>query len=774
MQDARRAPASHEIIDAFLSAMRDAGLEPDFKRGQGIEFGQTAAGNPQRFRVKGDSAGTLNGWYVVFADGTPAGEFGSWKTGVSHTWCMENISDLSTDEREAMRARLEAAKAERERARRQAEGDAAKAANLLWNDAADVVGDDHPYLKRKGIRSHGLRVTDWPVRTGDGRVVRTIANTLLIPIYNRAGKLTSVQGVFPAVDEFFDRDKTFIAGGRKRGCFYMIGKPPRAGEHLAFCEGYATAESVHQATGWCVVVCWDAYNVPHVADALREEFPEARFTFAADNDQWTEAGVSNPGKTYAERAAAGVGGRVVLPLFTSLDGKPTDFNDLHAREGIEAVQGQVLPSQDIAPAEPAPARDVVGYRNPINPMSIDLATTFSDYDGKGKPLATPTNLAELLQRINGTARYNVISKDIEILIPGLVSSMDNRANSARAELRAWMTRARMPGSEFDGNLTAVADANQYNPVATWIMSKPWDGKSRLQAFYDTVTAETDSTLADGGSLKERLMYRWLMSAVAAAFNPNGVVARGVLTLQSKQNLGKTHWLKRLVPAELEVVADGITLDPSNKDSVKLCVSKWIVELGEVDATFRKSDMAALKAFISRDCDELRRPYAAVESKYPRRTVFFASVNPKKFLHDTTGNTRWWTIPCTRLDTAHKIDMQQVWAEMYSHYQDGGAWHLTPDEVDALNGQNTAHEETDPIHDLIDAAFDWDSPPSTWLKPLRATQIAMSAGIDRPSKRDVNEASAYVTKQHGVKTKKVGKGRALCWLMPPMLRTGSPL
>ena len=46
------------------------------------------------------------------------------------------------------------------------------------------------------------------------------------------------------------------------------------------------------------------------------------------------------------------------------------------------------------------------------------------------------------------------------------------------------------------------------------------------------------------------------------------------------------------------IKDGITLNPSDKDSVMQCVRNWIVELGELDATFRKSDIASLKSFIN--------------------------------------------------------------------------------------------------------------------------------------------------------------------------------
>ena len=760
--------------------MRDAGMTPVFRSGEGIEVGHNPHGKPWRFHVSGDDKGTRNGWYTLFTDGTPAGVFGNWKSGVSHTWCSKDRTTLTPEELAEINRRMEEAKALREKAQKESEGEAARVANLLWKDATPIEGDGHPYLQRKGIQAHGLRIADWPVRNREGEVFRHIAGTLVIPIMDSKGKIVSLQGVFPDIDKAFGRDKDFLVGGRKRGCFFVIGRPATGGV-VCFAEGYATAETIHQATGWCVVVCWDAYNLPHVAKEWRALLPAGNFVIAADNDQFTVRTpdkpniVENPGLTYGRQAAAGVGARLVFPEFADLDGKPTDFNDLAQREGIAAVQAQTLAY--IAPITAAPDDDdddslpalPVGYVAPGNVVNFDTYTPFPEIDGNGKPLPTAVNLAELSRRVGATVRYNVIKKDIEVMVPGLASSVDNAREASYNELYNCLHRVRMGVGGFDGNLCSLADANQYNPVATWIESKSWDGKTRLQEFFDTVTAKREKVLPDGRKLKEILIRRWLISAVAAAYSPQGVVARGVLTFVSKQNLGKTYWAKRLAPEELGVIADGLILNPSDKDSVMSVVSKWIVELGEVDATFRKADIAALKAFISRDKDALRRPYARTESKYARRTIFFASVNDEQFLHDPTGNTRWWTIHAVALNNKHTIDMQQVWAEVKSLYDAGESWHLTGEELEALNDSNRDHEDISPMRELIDREYDWDADRFWWTNPMLATEIALGAKFDKPTRKDVNEAAAYVVAQHGVETKQIGKARVKHWMMPPKKR-----
>ena len=747
-----------QIIDAFLSAMRDAGIVPVFTRG-GIE----PDGKLVRFRVDGDRSGTRNGWAVLFGDGIPAGSFGCYKRGIESSWCAKSERALSDDERRANTERMESARRAREAEQREREGEAARVANLLWN-AAEPADDSHPYLVRKAVRAHGLRVGRWSKTDDDGTEWLAVDRALLVPIMDRRGKITSLQAIFPEPAPKIARDKDFISGGKKRGGFFIIGNPPPAGGIVCICEGYATAATIHELTGWCCVVAFDAYNIGEVARSMKDAMPACSFVVAADNDQWTMTPVENPGVHYAKRAAAEINARLVVPQFASLDGRPTDFNDLANREGDEVAQAQLLPSTQVS----APASDGGGVE-PITPDSVDTYTPFPDITGKGKPLATIRNARELLRRLRATVRYNVVAKRLELLIPGLETSIDNGQNVAVAHLNSYAVMCGMPTEKLPEYLLAIGDSNQYNPVATWIQSRPWDGRTRLAEFYATVTERSDRRLPDGRSLKETLMRRWLISAVAATFNPEGVVARGVLTFQSEQNLGKTLWAKRLAPKELRVIADGLILDPTDRDSVKQVVSNWIVELGEVDATFRKADIAALKAFVSKERDTLRLPYARAESEFPRRTVFFASVNDEQFLHDPTGNTRWWTIPVVALNNNHDIDVQQLWAEVFELYRTGETWHLSREELAALNDSNRDHEAINPVHEMVDRAFDWDSMPTLWTVPMTATELVKAAGMDRPTKKDVNEAAAHVTSRHGVQTAKKGKARVKVWMMPPLRR-----
>lgn len=743
--------SEHELVLAFRQAMAEHGLHTS-------DTIEPTNGAVARFHVDGDSKGTRNGWYVLFVDGgLPAGEFGSWKAGVSVTWCAKEARTMTPAEQQAVQKRIEAARAKREADKRQREGEAARTANLLWNDA-QPADDSHPYLRRKGVPSHNLRITDWPVRNSKGEVFRHVKNTLLIPVLDARGRIISLQGIFPEKDAGFGRDKDFWKEGRKRGGYFMIGQP-KAGGTIAVCEGYATGATIHAATGWCVLVAFDAGNLNAVAETMREALPDYTFVICADNDQWTTEPTNNPGVVFARQAAQGINARCLVPAFPNTDTKPTDWNDLARLEGMEECQRQLMEH-----TLPAPANDNAAAPGAVK-RDVDTFTPLPFVGARGKPKSTHENLAEICERLNVVVRYNVISKEEEILIPDQEFGPDNAANASFGWLKSMCARFDMPTGDLSDFLPVLSSKNQYNPVANWITSKPWDGVKRLPALYDTVTPAADKRLADGRSLRDVLIMRWMLSAVAAAFQPDGVSAQGILVLQGDQYLGKTTWFKKLVPAELGVLKDGMILRPDDKDSVKQVCSFWLVELGELDATFRKSDIAALKSFITNQSDVLRRPYARKESHFARRTVFFGSVNPTSFLHDPTGNRRFWTIDALRIDLSHGLDMQQVWAEAYELWKGGEGHYLTADELAALNSHNEAFTVVDPIEERLQTRLDWEADKSRW-EWKTSTEILISVGVDKPTQADATKAATVIRKLNGDLGKRAPGGRARLLLVPP--------
>ena len=289
------------VVQAFRDAMAGAGLTPP----DVIH----ADGQLHRFATNGKRSDAA-GWYCLHGDNLPAGAFGDWRQGVSHTWCSKDNATMTDSEREAYRQRMQQIQAQRDSDQTQRHESARDRAGSMWSESSPVV--DHPYLTAKGVQGYGLR------QSGD---------VLLVPLRDASGTLHSLQTIDAS------GQKRFLSGGKAKGCYLSIGTPDGC---IVVCEGFATGASIHAATGQAVACAMNAGNLQTVAQALHAKYPALRILIAADDDYLTDG---NPGMAAARQAALSVGGMVAVPLFdANRPAKATDFNDLHQAQGLEAVK----------------------------------------------------------------------------------------------------------------------------------------------------------------------------------------------------------------------------------------------------------------------------------------------------------------------------------------------------------------------------------------------------------------------------------------------------
>lgn len=387
-------------------------------------------------------------------------------------------------------------------------------------------------------------------------------------------------------------------------------------------------------------------------------------------------------------------------------------------------------------AETTPARSPAGY--PATPLD---RTTFPHppANGNGAVLATIENLEHLLAYGRFRARFNVIKKRLEVRGP-------SGSPIAMSEVVSLALQYGLGTGHIYQFVDAIGQRNLYNPVKEWILGIPWDGRDRLSEFYQTVTARHDYP----AGLKETLLYRWLLSATVAAITERRFKARGVLTLQGEQGLGKTSWVANLMPAgdlRNDCIKLDHHLDGANKDSIIGAISHWITELGELDGSFRK-DIARLKGFLTNDCDKLRRPYAREESEFSRRTVFAATVNEEAFLIDPTGNSRWWTIAVQKLDYTHSIDMQQLFAQLALDFRDRKQWWLTSEEEQRLAAYNLRHRSSTAIAERLRDHLDLEPGFDAAGKAMTAIEVLSELGISSPTNAQCKECGSALRELYG--------------------------
>ena len=336
---------------------------------------------------------------------------------------------------------------------------------------------------------------------------------------------------------------------------------------------------------------------------------------------------------------------------------------------------------------------------------------------KTRPMNTTGNIAALARLVGVKLRQNVMTRRAEIQHPGLRMARDDYDNAALAYFGDAVVRAGLTRDGLAELTDAVAGDNPYHPALEWIESAPWDGLSRRAEFHASFVL-TDQRKAE---LSRKLIDAFMLQGIGALVEQYGISAQGVLVLAGPQGCNKTRKVSNLCPLPGAVIT-GLHIDPTNKDHVLQATSAWISECGELETTTRKADVGAFKAFITRDVDVIRPPYAKRENSYKRRTVFIGTVNGTGFLVDETGNRRFWVIEVERCELLPDDTMQQVWAEYLHLYQQGERWHLDRETQAELNDSNLDHTAVDPLYERIATAFDWSSvdwakvtkhDPTTW-------------------------------------------------------------
>ncbi|MFM0363699.1 PriCT-2 domain-containing protein [Paraburkholderia sediminicola] len=238
------------------------------------------------------------------------------------------------------------ATARREQEKRQMAADkAATLALVVWSKAAAAQAD-HPYLARKGVTPvDTLREIDattlaaligYLPESSDEELVGRI---LIAPV-KVDGKLST----FEMIDG--EGKKAGLYGGIKSAGYWAASAIPESAARIQIAEGVVTALSAYHCTADATVAALSCGNLKKVAEAMRRQHPGAEIVLLGDIGH---------GQQKAREAAEAVDGACVFPDFgpnRSEDG--TDFNDMHAMFGADAVKRVINTARRLEKMESGP------------------------------------------------------------------------------------------------------------------------------------------------------------------------------------------------------------------------------------------------------------------------------------------------------------------------------------------------------------------------------------------------------------------------------------
>ncbi|MBR1154599.1 virulence-associated E family protein [Bradyrhizobium sp. JYMT SZCCT0428] len=371
-----------------------------------------------------------------------------------------------------------------------------------------------------------------------------------------------------------------------------------------------------------------------------------------------------------------------------------------------------------------PEDPVVGQR--INGFAYDDNVPNADWlsgciaDAKGKPLPNLANVMRALRSdpalMEAFAYDEMLSACIVTRAIGTTWPSNSMFEPRPAtdvdviELQEWLQNAGLASVTKNTAHSAVdlrASERAFHPVRNYLISLTWDGHSRLFGWLsEYFRAEQSAYTAKIGEM-------FLIAMVARIMKP-GCKSDHMVVLEGPQGALKSTACSILGG---DYFSDSLPDIVFGKDVSQHLRGKWLIEVSEMHA-LDKTEVALLKAFLSRTTERYRPSYGHKEVIEPRQCAFIGTTNRATYLRDETGGRRFWPVPTGTIDIPALIrDRDQLFAEALHLFRAGAPW--WPDrsfEREFIAPQQASRYEAD----------SWEEPIGEFLKKVSRVTVGMVA------------------------------------------------
>ncbi len=234
-------------------------------------------------------------------------------------------------------------------------------------------------------------------------------------------------------------------------------------------------------------------------------------------------------------------------------------------------------------------------------------------------------------------------------------------------------------------------SKEFHPYKDYMKNLPaWDGKDHIGELSKTIKTENQPYW-------ETCLRKWLVGLVASA-NEDDKINHQVVVLVGPQGVGKSTWIKILLPKELRNYLYNGKLNGNDKDNVILLQQCLIINLEEFQDI--KNKFENLKDLITKESTQLRRAYAKFSEHITQYASFIASTNDKQFLADETGNRRFLCHSVIDINYKHSIDMNKVFAQAQHLYKKGFKYWFDGEEIKQIEINNEKFQCKSEIEETI--------------------------------------------------------------------------
>lgn len=246
---------------------------------------------------------------------------------------------------------------------------------------------------------------------------------------------------------------------------------------------------------------------------------------------------------------------------------------------------------------------------------------------------------------------------------------------------------------FDA-MAVHANHHKRHKIREYLTSLKWDGVKRLDTLL------IDYFGAEDTEYVRAVTRKTLCAAVARAMMP-GCKFDTMLILSGKQGVGKSTFFSMLGK---DWYSDSMSTF-EGKDAAEMVQGYWIIEAGELTG-FNRSEMNAVKQFLSKKEDVYRIPYGRRTASFPRSCIIVGTTNDKEFLKDRTGNRRFWPVGLGKRKAVKNVfrqipgEVDQIWAEAVMRWMIGEPLYLKGNAEKIAREKQETYREASPREGII--------------------------------------------------------------------------
>lgn len=310
---------------------------------------------------------------------------------------------------------------------------------------------------------------------------------------------------------------------------------------------------------------------------------------------------------------------------------------------------------------------------------------------------------------------------------------------------------KVTAEQLDVAITEMAWNNQYHPIKKYLNGLCYDGGQHFQTLL------TCFDNPDG--LLPLWLRKWMLGNVSKVF---AQTQNPMLILNGPQGIGKSKFVQWLCSNVFEYFIEA-TIKTDDKDTFDMLSSRWIWEVSELGASLRRSDLEALKHFITMADVTLRPAYGKYSITRPALASLIGTINYSGggVFDDPTGSRRFLICDVKKIDWQAylQIDVDQVWAEIYAAYLAGETWELTQTERELQETKNQDYQPKDTLEDHLVDGFEIDITKAdepgyftptieiiNYLQNIRGFKIGTTASLNKAIAQTCQRLGLILTQQ----------------------------